>query len=328
VTGIFKERTSGAVFLLILTSIGLHVNFIYDPPGIITNAGQGLLTNFLSSLPQVPSVGLMLVYQLFIITQALRLNYIVNDNRMLQKQGFSVSLAYILVTAILPEWNNITPALLINTLLIELLAMCAKLYQNKSVKSLVFGIGLMSGIITLLHFASFSVILISFCALAILRAFKANEWFVLLLGIITPVYITAALLYITDKWHNLATLHLFDIHSFNNLDHFYGVITALSLLIVLLIAGLIYWNNNSGRMLIHARKVWSVLLFSLIILIPLPFFTTGSTLEGFLPLMIPVAAIGSNFFSYSRTSWLPNLFFWLFVAAVIFINAYWIIVKA
>ncbi|HAN40237.1 MAG TPA: hypothetical protein DCQ29_15140 [Chitinophagaceae bacterium] len=81
-------------------------------------------------------------------------------------------------------------------------------------------------------------------------------------------------------------------------------------------------------MLIHARKVWSVILLSLVILIPLPFVTTGSTLEGFLPLMIPVAAIGSNFFSYARTSWLPNLFFWLFVAAVIFINAYWIIVKA
>ena len=325
----FKDKSSGGVFWLVLLSIALHAHFIADPPQVITSPADGFIYHLLKWLPDVPSVGLMLLYQLLIITQALLLNYLCNNLRLFQRQGFLVAMSYIAITALLPEWNNITPSLITNSLIIGVFSMVSRFYGHQKSKGIIYNCGLLASATALLYVNAFPLILFCFLSIAVLRSFKANEWFVLLLGVITPYYFVFSALFLSNNWALVSNyLPSFQLHLIWELPHILGIALAIVLLIILLLLGSVFASRNVGRMLLHARRVWVTIFILLALFIPICFVVRNGLLDILLMPTVPAAVIITNFFLYPKSRLLTNILFWLVVATVVFINFTWIIVRA
>lgn len=321
----FKEISTAAVFGIIIVTAGIRAFFWEHPPQVIASPSDGFLYYLLAQVKLLPPVIFPLLYQLIIIIQALRLNYALNDVRLFQKTAFTTALAYVLLTALLPAWNNITPALLVNSILIWLVYRTLKLYNTQTPKTLIFNIGLITGSTVLCYFAASPLVLVSFFALGVFRPFRLNEWLILLLGILTPMYFLAGWLYLNDNLQLvLHQLEVFNPHGISPVNIWVTVIT-FGIMGVAIAAGVFFWQSNSGRQVIQVRKSWSILFVLLLLLAPVIFIIDNTWPDALLLALVPAAAFVSNSFLYPRKNIFPAILFWVFVALVIYNN--WFVTK-
>ncbi len=321
----FKEKSTAAVIGLFIVSVSIRAFFWKHSPGIITTSGDGFIYYPLSQLSFLSGIALTFIYHLIIVLQALRLNYVLNDVRMFPKIAFTTALAYVILTALLPAWNNISSALIVNSMLIWLLHRLTKLYNTQQAKTLVYNIGLITGATILLYFPAFPLILVVFFALASFRPFRPNEWVILLIGILTPFYFLAGWLFLNDKLSLiLQQLEIFRLYIIRPASILFTVIT-FTIVGIAIIAGIFMWQSNSGRMVIQVRKNWAILFVMLILLLPSIYFVNNAWPDALLLTAVPAAPFVSNTFLYPKRNLGPALLLWLLIALVVYNN--WFIAK-
>jgi hypothetical protein len=325
VVSFFKDRSPATVFGLVIVSIGVRAFFWKQPPAIIASPSDGLIYYLLDNLSFLSGSIAAILYHLIVVVQALRLNYALNDIRMFSKPSYTTALAYVLLTALLPEWNNISSALIINSMLIWLIYRIIRLYNTQNPKTLVYNIGLITGCSILLYFSSFPLILVALFAVAFLRPFRFNEWIILIIGIITPVYFLAGWLYLHDKFNLVVeTFKIFQLTIIRPSNLLFTVII-FAFSAVVTMAGIFMWQSNSGKMVIQARKVWSILFLMLILLLPPVYLIKNAWPNALFLATVPAAAFVSNTFFYPKRNIGPALLFWLFVALIVYVN--WFVIK-
>ncbi len=321
---IFREKSAVSVFWLIALSLVIHGHFIVVPPQVVVNNNDVWMKQLLSPLSTLPALGLALLYHAIVIVQALRISAVLNNLRMFPKVYFIPALCYLLLMSLYPAWNNITPALLINFIIIWLFSLLAKLYSSPQSKPLIFNIGLLIGTIGLVYSPSLFLLPVCFIALPLLRAFRFNEWMILLLGILTPAYLLAAFLFLNDNLPLFTkALPHFHLHTIKlqKQTPFLIAIAAAGLMIVW---GIAAWQSNTGKMIIQIRRCWSVLFVMFLFSIPLLFLLKEEDTTVLLLSMMPAAALSSNAFVYSKNNWLQTIMFWILIAVVIFNNWFWL----
>jgi len=325
VVSFFKDKSPTAVIGLIVVSIGTRALFWNKPPTVITTPSDGLIYYLLSKFSLLPGAAIAFLYHFIVLVQALRLNYALNDIRMLPKVAFTTALAYVLLTALIPSWNNITSALVTNSMIIWLIFRLIRLYNTTKPKTIVYNIGLITGSTILLYYPSLPLIVVVFFALASLRPFRPNEWIILLIGIVTPLYFLTGWLYLNDKIEiALQQLKIFQLQIIRPANMLMTIIT-FAVASIAVIAGVITWQSNSGRLSIQARKSWSFLFVMLLFLMPIIYFMKDAYPNALLLAAVPGAAFVSNTFIYPKRNFAPALLFWLFIALIIYIN--WYVIK-
>lgn len=322
---LFRDKSVINIFFLVLLSVGVHLHFFVNAPLVVTHAGDGvfslLLKNYIAPLPATP---LFVFYQAVVLVQAIRLNFVLTDLRMFQASNYTTAMAYVLLSGVLPQWCSISPALIANSLLIWLFIKLCRLYNHPSPKTLLFNTGLIVGMSIICYHPTAILILVVLFALAVVRPFKLAEWMILLMGVLLPYYFLAGWLYLTDEF---ATFNQYLPYLQWNLPLQHGsvlLVVSLSVLLLVLLAGLYYWQLSNNRMVIQIRKNWGAMMVMLLILLPIPFVFLQAGLESAFMSLVPLGAFAGNAFSYPRRLWLPNLLFWLAVAVIAW-NNWWFI---
>nr|MCU0322690.1 DUF6427 family protein [Chitinophagaceae bacterium] len=255
----------------------------------------------------------------------LRLNAALNNLKMFQQQHYTVAMSYILFSGFFTQWIAITSALIANFFIIWIFLKLANLNNHPSPKNLLFNTGLIAGITILAYHPTISLVAVTFFALAIVRPFRIAEWVVLLMGLIIPFYFLSAYLFLSDQFQQLPSfLPNLQLHiPIDNVNTITWI--GIAVLLVTVIAGFYHNQENSGRMLLHIRKSWGVMLVLLILMLPIPFIFKNATLESALLSLVPLSAFAANFYSYPKRLLFPNLLFWLSVAFIAYNN--WLLVK-
>ena len=318
---LFKDRSPANVIWLIVLSIAVHSHFIFHPPQVLAQEQDGLLSVFLNRyFTNVSSVVLILVYHTLVIIQALRLNFLFNDQRMFSRNNFVTAMVYIMLTAVLPEWNTLSPALILNILLTWLFVKLVRLYNHPNPKTLLFNTGLIIGLCVLLYHPTALLVLVAMFAVLVVSPFNVTELLVLAMGVLAPFYFFGVYLFLNDEFplfykHLPAwKLNLPDTHNIPLL-----IITGVVLLLMLMV-GFYHWQSRSRRMLIHVRKNWGVLLVMLLVTLPLPFITKNEDLDSLALWLIPVSPYIAEGLMGPKKETLPNIFFWVLVALIIMNN--------
>lgn len=322
---LFREKRASAVIGLVVISIVIRSHHLFQPVQVITSEQDGLLFYLLQYMQSFSPLLLTCIFHAVIIIQALRYNYLLNDLRLFQVPAFTTALAYILCTAILPQWNHISAALFANGLVILLIHLLLKLYNAPNTKTQIFNAGLVAGVAVILYIPSFPLLIIAFLALAILRSFRLNEWLILLMGILAPAYFICGWLYLSDKLvyiqKGISYIHITPVNTGNLLLP----VVALCTVLLIIIAGIILWQNNSGRMVIQIRKSWFILFISLVLLAPGVFFFNNAWPLALLLSTVPAAAFISNAFLNTKQAVIRAIYFWLMIAIIIYMN--WMYIK-
>lgn len=294
---------------------------VFVPMSIAPSPENGWLSYIVNHLfVHFKSVILYLFYVLIVFTQAIWLNAWVDSNKVIHQPGYTVALAYILFTGVLPEWATISPALLSNFLLLALISIAGSLYMHPEARVQVFNLGLLLSCSILFYEPFVLLILGFFITLSMLRPFRLKEFILYIVGLILPYYFLFAWLFWIDKLDKIYVfLPKFDLKipfSYKYLP----IWLAGSLLLLFLSVGLSNWVNRSSRMLIQQRKYgWMIAQF-LIWILPVPYCISGTGISDTAICLIPIATFSSLVFLQSRKSWLSGIFFWTTIALVAYIK--------
>lgn len=315
---IFRDKSIFTIFGLFAICLLTHLHIFFVPIILHSTKNSGLISDFISQYANFlkPYV-LNIIYIFIILIQAIRLNIILNNHKLFSKSGFTTAFAFILFTGLFTNANEMSAALIANSLVIWIFSFSIKLYNNSSPKSLLYNLGLL-GSCSILLFKPLALITIGLLfALLILRPFKIVEWLIFIIGLITPIYILLSILYLTNNVvyiNQFIPSFFFDIHIKE--DIWYLVST--STIILLTIAGVITWYPNSNRMVIQSRKSWGVILLFFFLSIIGVLFLNNSKFYTDILCLVPCAAFVSNFFLYPSKKILINFF--LIVIATIIIH--------
>ena len=322
----FRDKSIVALIFLIVLCLAVHVHFFVSTPLVVVNDDDGLLSVLLKKYIQ-PLSGtiIFLIYIAFVLIQSIRLNMVLNEFKMFHQSGFTTAMSYVLLTAFIPQWCALTPALIANSLVVLIFIQLSKLYNHPAPKTLLFNTGLIVGLTILSYHPTALLILVVLFALAVVRPFRLTEWFVLLIGIFTPYYFLISGLFLTNNLQQL--YHFIPEIQFNlplqRMD--YSLWANVSAIILFLFSGFYFWIPASNRMVIQLRKNWSVMLVMLLILAPVPFVFKKAGIESAILFTVPLVAFISNAFQNPKRLLLPNILFWIAVLIVIHNN--WELIK-
>jgi hypothetical protein len=320
--GIFKANNPLNTFFLFIYGLMLKMAWILHPVIPTAQKTDGFL--FKELLDKLSDTGsrFPLIYPLIsyflLFTQALTFNRLINDQKMMQRPNYLPAMSYLLVTSMFNEWNVLTAPLVINTILIWVWARMSTLYSNTSPKTTLFNIGMMIGISTFFYFPSLAFVLLIISALIVSRPFILAEWFVSILGIITPYYFLFAWLFLTNRLFGYR-FPQFEI-SYPKFHQNYWELAGICIIIIAFLTGGYFVQANFRKQLVQVRKRWSLLLLYLAVAIFVPFINATHTFEYWILTGIPLSAYIGCAFLYPVKRWLPVALHWLMVIVVIVVS--------
>jgi len=316
---LFRDRSDINLVFLVLLSLALHFHVWLHPPLVIANESDGFLAYLLLHFIQpLPSMALIVLFQLIILSQAIRLNILLSKFKMFQQISYLPAFTYIILTGLFPYWDVISSGLVANSLVIWILVKLLRLYDQNQPKTLEFNIGLIVGISILLYEPIAILIPVVLFALIIIRPFKISEWMVLIMGILLPFYFIFTYVFLSG---NLSDYRQF----LPRLDWKnplvkpeLNVILALLVIGLQLIAGIFYWQQEQVRFIIQVRKYWGVLLLVLILTLFQPIIFSAQALYASAIVIAPLACFISFSYASPKRLIVPNLLFWLAMAVIVY----------
>ena len=320
--GIFKQKNPGNTLLLLIYGLVLKFPSFLHPRAPLASPGDHYLytqvLNFLQAL-HLPLISYSLLTFALVFGQALLLNRICNAQKMIAKPTYLPAMAFLLINSLFIEWNQFSAPLLINTFLIWIFYRIMTLYNESKAGNAIFNIGLLLGIITMLYHPAIVFTLLVFFTLFIMRPFHIQEWVIALLGITTPYYFLALILYFTNRW---SWDHLIPSISFDLPQMPTSVFTTLSivLLVIPFIIGGVFVQNNLNKMLIQVRKGWSLLLIMLMISMSVIVIEGDTNYVNWILCVVPITAFHSAAYFYPLNRTLPLVIHWITFAYAIYIN--------
>ena len=320
--GIFKQKNPGNTLVLFVYALILKFPaFLRPQPALRQNEDHYLynwLINFLEPLRLAPILYALLAF-IFLLIQASLLNRIFNNAKMLPRPTFLPAMSYILITSLLPEWNQFSSPLLINTLLILFFYRTTLLYNTPKPSYAVFNLGLLMGLVTMLYKPAIVFVLLIPLTLFIMRPFRIREWLIGLFGVTIPYYFLGVILFLSDsfRWNRIIPTLEFNLPAIP--DSIY-VTLAITLMVVPFIVGGFFVQDNLNKMLIQVRKTWSVTLIILIVSMLIIIVNGGSEYANWILCAFPLAAFHASAYFYPQSRTFPLVLHWLGFAYALYVN--------
>jgi len=266
-----------------------------------------------------PLVYAILAY-LLVFIQALLLNGVFNRHRLLARSNYLPAMAYVTVTALFPEWWSLSPALVANTLMIWAWGNLTDLYRSEKVKQILFNTGIIIGLGSFFYFPSIAYLFLVMAALTTMRPLSIAEWLIALAGVTIPYYFLFIGLYLGGNTNLQAYIPHMVIGYPAFREDIWAWFGVLLLIVPFIISGFDI-QNLILRMLIQARKNWSLLLVYLLVSLLVPFINGRNGFSGWILCAVPFAAFHANFYSRQK-SWLPAVVLWVTVGFILALNFY------
>jgi hypothetical protein len=329
VVGIFRNYNPFGIIFLFFYGLVLRFASFVRPQVPEPQDGDGFfyvgLLDFLSGIgTHMPQLYSILAY-LLVFVQAMMVNGLVNNHRLLARASFLPAMSYILVTALFPEWWGFSVGLVVNTFMIWIWSQMTGLYNNQKPQWTLFSIGLALGICSLFYFPSIAFVLLVAMSLLVMRPFRIAEWLVALLGVTVPYYFLFAWLFLRSEWDPSAFLPAFRLNYPGFLQSIWAWVGMLMLMVPFLVSGYII-QGNILRMLIQVRKSWSLLLLYLLTALLIPFINASPSFSYWVICAPPFAAFHANAYASAQQKWLPVVIHWVTVLFVLGLNG-WMLVS-
>jgi hypothetical protein len=324
---LFRQKSPGNVAVLLVFGLLIKLPLFLYPKSVAATTSDTPFYKWLQpELVQVSEYLPSVIAFFLLYLQSLMLTSMINEYRMTNKQTFLPGMAYMLVTSLLPEWSYFSAPLIASTFLIWAYIKLFELYHITTPASgRIFNIGLLLGLASIFFFPSIGLLIGAILGIVILRPFKLNEFFLLLLGITTPYYFYSAYLLLTDSFQFEKLLPVIDFRVPPLIQSIWVAI-AIAFVIFLFLGGSYFVQINLRKMLIQARKNWSIILFYLLIAFCAAFFNSNILFVNWFITLAPFAAFHSCAYLYPPNKTVPIIFFYVllgFILAQQYLTPYW-----
>jgi hypothetical protein len=318
VIAVFKQKSPGNVAVLFIFGLLLKLPLFIYPKNIVASRVDGRLYQWvISAVPSGNAALYSVIAFSLLYIQALMINYLVNEYRMISKATFLPAMAYMLLTSLLPEWNYLSSPMLANTFIIWMFIYLFSLYNSDKAKAQVFNIGLIAGITSYIYFPSAAFVVCVLLGIMILKPFRLNEIFLFILGCTTPYYFHAAYLFLFDRL-NFANFIPHLSVSVPQIQNSIWVAGSILLLTIPFFLGGYYVQVHLRRMLIQVRKNWSILLLYLLLAFFIPFINSDQSFHTWILVTVPFAAFHACAYFYPAKRIFPLIIFFITIGYILY----------
>lgn len=316
----FRQKSPGNIIVLLIFGLLLKMPLFIYPKSIAASQNDEDIYHSLLQLINLSGnnafiCSLLSFFLLYV--QALMINYLMNEFRLLPRQTYLPGMAYLLITSLLPAWNYLSSPLVATTFIIWIFSKLFRLYNIAMAGASIFNIGLLLGISSYIYFPAASFILCILLGLIILKPFRLNEVVLFIMGCLTPYYFFGAYVFLTGHF----SFANFVPHVSVKIPQVKSTIwlaASTLLLAIPFLTGGYFVQLHLHKILIQVRKDWSILLLYLLLAFFVPFINSGLSFSSWILLAAPFACFHASSYYYPEKKWFPNLLFFLTVGFVLY----------
>jgi hypothetical protein len=320
VAGIFKANnpTNGILLVLYVIVIRSAGFFNYTLP--IRSSSDAFLYRGILQVLDIGAISWMypFVTLVLITIQAFFLNRISNSLRLFPKPNYLVGVSYILVSSIVPHWYHFSAPLVATTLIIWIYHEVVKLQLHSNIRARLFNLGMAAGLCLFVFPPAILFVLLIFAGLSMFKAFRINQWLIVLIGVAVPVYFYYSWQFLNDGVITNKFPHLFlhfPIDKLNNLK--FTILLAFSIYVVL---GLLYSQQNLRKQLVQTRNAWKLSYVYLVLSTVLFFVTTATSEFDQIFIAVPISLLAATAHFYLPKAWVSNLIHLLMLIFAIYVG--------
>lgn len=250
--------------------------------------------------------------------QAVFLNFIINQEKLVKGNTHLVGLFYVVLNGALTLLFTINSILIANTFIITVLFLLFKLYSLNDAKSLLFNVGFLTGLATLVYSPLFCLFPLIWIVLSYVRTPSFRDYFISSLGFLLPLVYMVAYLYLTDG-----------LFATNIIDWIYfpaifssDLLNQPNLYYVLVLGSFIFLSASSlmlqlSREVVKDRKLFVVLILLALFIVLTLVFSRNDFVTLYLLLSVPSSIILANYFNKLKKEWLSEVFFIIIVLGIL-----------
>lgn len=251
------------------------------------------------------------------LVQALIFNRIVNNHGLLAKPSYLPALLYITGTSLFLQFLILSPALICNFLIIVIIDKFLKLSKTGSAMSIMFDVGMIIAIGTLIYFPFILMLVMLWLSLLMYRAFSWREWISGLIGFLTIFIFVGVFYYWNDSINRFIDIWQPLTNKFpNNLQINYDDYLVLIPVGIIMILAALQLRENFFRSFISTRKAFQMLFFMFLVSIFSFYTKKGVTVAHFILCVPPGAVLLAYYFSNAKKRWFYETLFAILVICI------------
>ncbi|MCA0238325.1 MAG: hypothetical protein LCH81_18275 [Bacteroidetes bacterium] len=267
VLAIFRNnRVSTAIFLalyVVLTRATALFGWVHVMPWPAAN-GSLLYKSWFGWTENAPFYS-ALAAAVLVYLQALMVNWLVDEFRLMSDRNWFPGLFYVLVTSILPEFLFISAPLVAATFVPISLRKVFKSYKSMQATPLVFDAALWMSVAALFYPPALMLLLAAYSGIMVMRSFQVREQLVFFTGAFTPLFLAWLWYLWADQGSEFRAIQfggIFQLYRFNvTIDH--KMLLKTALLVILFFVFIFGLGQYFQRKLIQTQKAITTLYWVL-----------------------------------------------------------------
>ncbi|MGO1242449.1 MAG: DUF6427 family protein [Sphingobacterium sp.] len=256
---------------------------------------------------------------LLTLMQAFFLNRIVNSFNFLGKPNFLVALMYMTLVSLFTPFLVLSPPVICNFIAIWMLWKLFDLYKQHEVKSLMFDLGMIVALGSLIYFPFIIMLALLWVSLIIFRAFNWREWITPLLGFITIYFLLGVIYYWIGRIDEFYAIFKPLSYSFPTefTLNIYDYIVVVPIIVVLLYF-LVVLKEHFFKSVVHLRKAFQLLFFMVVLTLGSFYMNEHITVNHFLLCAPPVSIYLAYYFTHAQTKWVYESLYAIIILTIVY----------
>ena len=252
---LFKKNDFSHIVILLPYTVLLRLHSLLYPQSFTADTQDGILNTWIfNDLLDIPlaqsAVGIVLVY-----VQALMINVVVNQNRILRTPSALPGLVYVLLMSAVTDFQGLNPLILAVTFVLMASFSALSVYKKTNVPGKIFNSSFLIGFASVIYMPFLVLFIANFIGILSLRNFSLRERLQYLVGLVVVYWIMGSFLYYFDQYGYLT----FDTFGWLGSIHLFqtSTVTELIFLIVLgllVVVSVVNYYNFLKKKGIDVRK--------------------------------------------------------------------------
>jgi hypothetical protein len=318
---IFKQNDISSVFAIVIFTFLLKAKYMLHPPGLneLDNFQHGMLFSFpqLASLYNAHPSFYVFLSVCLLLCFSMYFNVVVTREKFLQGKSYLPALSFLILSSFAPVLNIFSTATIASLILFIAFSKTMQLYQTTNPRKVCFDIGILVSVAALFYFPSILFVFLFLALLLLLRPFSLEENMAYFLGVLTPVYLSLALIYLSGHWYDLHTI------VFLNLTPPIKTMALIPLVMLtvvstsMLVYGLYLVNQAGIKNAISVRKKWNGVVLYLFFACVIGIFSNVFPGVPWILTMAPISIILSQTFLNNKEKYNTFTFYFLIIVVIL-----------
>jgi hypothetical protein len=303
---------------LVLLAGVLWIDVIVDPSALVIGGSSTDffgLTGFLQNYPVV----ILVISMLLLLFQAILLNQILENHRLMERNQLLTAAIYILIVSSSPVLTSPLAWLFTNFILILMLNIALNIYGKKEPYRDVFDAAFLIGIASLIHFPVVIFIVFLWACLVTYQIFTWREWLISVIGISIPFLFAGSYHYLTgqlDKVLNI-TANFFTKIQVPVLAESIYLYFAWGFLAILVFISLGQISKGLTENTVSLRKKFRAVLLFFIVSLGSAVFSGSSLMLHLVITAIPTSVFIALYFSKTKKHFIPEVIILLLFVTIL-----------